>query len=69
MSSLPNCTSTMARGDGTIRCWADFSATSAFIALLGQYAAASFVTTADGFPIHDPPPAKAAQMLTELFYV
>ena len=41
---------------------------TANIALLGQYAAASFVTSADGFGgtlIHDPPPATAAQMLTQ----
>ena len=40
---------------------------TANIALLGQYMAGSFVTSADGFGgiIHDPPPAIQAQTLTQ----
>jgi hypothetical protein len=41
---------------------------TANIALLGQYTAASFVTSADAFGgtlIHDPPPAALAQTLTQ----
>ena len=42
---------------------------TANIALLGQYTAASFVTSADGFGgtlIHDPPPATQTHTLTQL---
>jgi hypothetical protein len=41
---------------------------TANIALLGQYMAASFVTSAEGFGdtlIHDPPPVTLAQTLTQ----